>query len=189
MKYFRTIGRLDVAPVLDRVAALRLEDSRPGDIVVPGLKHKAVPLRIHAEYKTRPMSFFEDPPVFDHERLKAWPEMQALLASAQAMVAADPVVGPQADADALGRVVFSLIEPQGFIQWHKDAGEYFDATMRFHAALFTTAGAVNYAPEGEALHIDVGELTWLDNRPLHSAINLSDAWRNHLIFEIRCRAN
>lgn len=185
MRYFRKIGDIDVSPVLDRVIALRLEEDGEEDIVVPGLLHKAVPLRLHDD--PTPASFFRDPPVFDRPLLAGWPEMRALLSRASEMVAVDPVIGPQVHADQMGRVVFSIIYPQSFIQWHRDTGDYIDATFRFHIPLITDEGAVNYEPGPEHLHMRVGELTWIANRELHSAVNWTDLFRNHLIFELRCR--
>lgn len=185
MKYFRPIGYLDVAPVLERLRELRLEGARPDDIVVDGLRHKAVPLRLHENATLE--SFLEDLPVYDKPLLSDWPEMRALIADARRMIADDRLLGHVVDSDQLGRAVFSLIEPRGFVKWHIDPGEYVAATMRFHVPLVTSPGAVNRAPNGESLHMGVGELTWLDNKSLHGADNESDEWRTHLIFECRCR--
>ena len=184
MMRFRKVGNLDVAPVLDRVVALNLGSSRDDDLTVDGLKHKAVPLRLH-DNPTQP-SFFEDLPVHDLPLLAKWPEMQQALVAARAMIAADPVMGPWVDTNALGRVVFSVIEPQGWIQWHRDTGAYIEATERFHWPLVTTPGAVNYEEGPEELHMEVGDLTWIDNKCWHSAVNWSDAARIHGIFELRC---
>lgn len=188
MKHFRKIGDVDIAPVMDRLAALRLHEPHDGDIVVEGFKHKAVPLRIHDEYLSRPVSFFEDLPVRDLPLLDGWPEMRVLLQTCRAMVMADPVIGPTV-VDELGRVVFSIIEPHGFITEHCDTGAYIDATFRFHLPVFTHPAAVNYEMDGESLHIDFGELTWINNRDRHWATNPSPVFRNHLIFELRCRTN
>jgi hypothetical protein len=182
MKYFRTIGQLDVGPILDRAALLRLEKPRPDDLTQPGLLHKAVALRMHHP-PWAIKDFLEDHPAYDRPLLSAWPAMQELLGAARAMIAHDPVIGPMVDHNRLGRVVFSLIEPQGYVPWHVDHGLYVQRTRRFHIPLVTSLKAVNYAPD-EIAHLPVGQLTWLDNRSLHSAGNWSDAWRNHIIFEL-----
>lgn len=185
MMHFRKIGDIDVSPVLDRVHELRLDEPRDDDLTVQGLLHKAVPLRLH-DNPTH-ASFFEDLPVHDLPLLTGWPEMQNLIYEARSLIREDQIIGQLVDADSLGRVVFSIIEADGFIQWHRDTGDYINATLRFHTPLITTPDAINYAPDDERLHIKVGELTWLDNRCMHSAVNWNAAARNHLLFELRCR--
>lgn len=185
MRYFRSIGSLDVRDVVERVKQLRMDQPHDDDLVVPGLQHKAVIARMHHD-ATIP-SYLEDHPVHDRPLLTGWGALQDLLASAQRIIAGDPVVGSLVDHTKLGRVVFSIIYPQSYVQWHIDPGDYVATTRRFHIPMITTLKAANFAPD-EIVHMPVGQLTWVDNRLPHSAVNWSDTARNHLIFELYERA-
>ena len=177
MTSVRSITSLNVGGVVDRLRALDLDKPHPEwDFTLPGLLHKSIFLRCHAGPTLD--NWFQDLPVFDWPLFSALPELRELLDQAQAKIRQEGPIGE------LGRVVFSVVDPQGFIQWHVDLGEYAKAHRRFHISLFTTMHALIYAP-GEIAHLPAGMLAELDTQAPHSAGNWSDKARIHALFEMR----
>lgn len=85
---------------------------------------------------------------------------------------------------AYGKVMLVSLLPGGVVDWHTDEGEYAEAHRRFHVPITTNPGAVLLA-ECESAHLPVGQLTEINNRVLHSAINVGPTPRVHLIFDVR----
>jgi len=84
----------------------------------------------------------------------------------------------------LGKVMVVSLKPGGFIDWHVDEGAYAEKHMRFHLPVTPCAGATLYSG-GEMLMPGVGNLTYFNNRALHSAVNLGPVARINLILDVK----
>lgn len=84
----------------------------------------------------------------------------------------------------LGKVLVVTLKPGGAIDWHTDEGGYAETHVRFHLPVLPCAGAVLHSG-GETLMPGVGNLTYFNNRVLHSAVNLGPVPRVHLIIDVR----
>lgn len=83
-----------------------------------------------------------------------------------------------------GKVMVVSLKVDGYVDWHVDEGAYAEAHDRYHICLVPSPGARIFAG-GEAAILPYGQLTWINNRRLHSAINLGPCPRIHLIADIR----
>ncbi len=83
----------------------------------------------------------------------------------------------------LGRATIVRLEPRGRVYRHIDRGAYYQRRDRYHLVLQSAAGSLLGAGE-EWIAMQEGELWWFDNKQPHEAINQSDDWRIHLIFDV-----
>jgi len=85
----------------------------------------------------------------------------------------------------LGRIMLVKLMPGGTIGAHIDPGQYFLEHHRFHVPFITAPGVLFYGEEKEVgAHMPAEHLSQLANRRLHSAKNLSNVERIHLIVDI-----
>jgi hypothetical protein len=85
----------------------------------------------------------------------------------------------------LGRIMLVKLMPGGTIGAHIDPGQYFLEHYRFHVPFITAPEVLFYGEEKEiGFHMPEGHLSQLANRRLHSAKNLSNIERIHLIVDI-----
>lgn len=116
----------------------------------------------------------------DYPILKDWKSAKAMLTRIRNAVA--PLNGG-APAE-LGKAMVVSLKPGGHVDWHVDEGEYAEAHDRLHVCLVPSPGAWLYAG-GEGAVLPVGQLTWVNNRVLHSAVNMGQNARVHLIVDVR----
>ncbi len=83
----------------------------------------------------------------------------------------------------LARATIVRLKPHGRVYRHIDLGSYYQLRDRYHLVLQSPAGSLLGAGE-EWIAMQEGELWWFDNKQPHEAINQSDDWRIHLIFDI-----
>lgn len=83
-----------------------------------------------------------------------------------------------------GKVMIEQLKPGGFIDWHVDASPYAATYNRFVVCLKPSPGAMLFAGS-EWRGLPPNELTFFNNRVLHSAVNLGPCDRIHLIVDIR----
>ena len=82
----------------------------------------------------------------------------------------------------MGRVLIVNLKSSGHVTKHIDTGTYADHYERFHIVLrsnqhcFQTSGS-------ELQRFEVGEVWWFDNKKLHTAHNVGDTDRIHIIFD------
>lgn len=83
---------------------------------------------------------------------------------------------------ALARVMLVRLAPHSSVGRHIDTGAYYACRDRYHLVI-RSHGSVLEAG-GEQVTMNAGELWWFDNKQPHEALNASDEWRVHLIFDI-----
>ena len=82
----------------------------------------------------------------------------------------------------MGRVLIVNLKSSGHVTKHIDQGTYADHYERFHLVLksnqhcFQTSG-------NERQRFEVGEVWWFNNKKLHTAHNVGDTDRIHIIFD------
>lgn len=123
-------------------------------------------------------AWFADIPHQDMAILKEFKSAKSVLTRIANALAVDGVPGK------IGKAMIVSLKPGGFIDWHTDEGAYAEAYNRFHVCLIPSPGAFLYSG-GEQASPAVGWLTFFNNRALHSAINLGQTPRVHLIVDVR----
>lgn len=96
-----------------------------------------------------------------------------------------PVVRPVLQAlgvTELGRALIVRLQPGGHVDAHVDEGDYADHFSRFHVCLRAQPGSTLTAGD-ETQHFAPGEAWWFDHKALHTADNLTDEARIHIIFD------
>lgn len=173
MKHFARIATLDQAPILAALVALQTpfadgawrsavrhtphQDSDTLEIIGPPT-HK--PRDLIESLDLVPTQFFDVP---------AFRECVAAIA--------DMTHGKPA------RAMLIALRPGGLVQQHADGGAYAYATERYHLALQTNAQSVMVV-EDESAFFGCGELWWLDKHARHSACNLGDFPRIHMVVDM-----
>lgn len=84
---------------------------------------------------------------------------------------------------SLARATIVRLKPKSQVGQHIDVGSYYLIRNRFHLVLHSTSGSVLISGN-EAVRMRAGELWWFDNKQHHSALNESDEWRIHYIFDL-----
>jgi len=82
----------------------------------------------------------------------------------------------------LSRAILARLKPKGKVYRHVDQGAYYVARNRYHLVLSSNNGSLLRSGNEEVM-MQVGELWWIDNHDYHEAINQSNQWRIHLIFD------
>lgn len=82
----------------------------------------------------------------------------------------------------LGRIMLVELAAGGAISEHTDEGAYAEHYERFHVAL-TNSPQSSLTVGGEKQHFAPGQCWWFNHRLPHSASNLGDSRRVHLIFD------
>lgn len=126
--------------------------------------------------------WFADEDQVDYPILKEWKSARNLLARIR--VALAPLPSFQGKPVVFGKAMIVTLKPGGFVDWHVDEGEYAAAHDRVHLCLLPSPGAWLYSG-GEQVNPPVGQLTYMNNRVLHSAVNLGPVPRVHLILDVR----
>lgn len=124
-------------------------------------------------------TFQADVPHEDQHLLEKWPSARRVLD----VIAAGHVARTGSPA-VLGKAMVVKLRVGGTIDWHVDEGAYAEVHDRFHLALTPAPGA-RLLSGGDSVTLTPGTLVWLNNRALHSAINMGPTERIHLIVDIR----
>jgi hypothetical protein len=82
-----------------------------------------------------------------------------------------------------GRVVLTMLRPNGTIYPHTDDGMYWLLRDRYHLVIKSKAGSL-FRAGGEEVRMQEGELWWFDPTAEHEAFNDSDDDRIHLIIDV-----
>lgn len=127
-------------------------------------------------------NWFDDCPQVNQPILTEWKSARALLGRIKTSLSPLPIMGGK--PIELGKVMIVSLKAGGFVDWHIDEGEYAETHLRGHLCLIPSPGAWLLSG-GEAAMPAVGVLTYFNNRVLHSAINLGDYPRVHLIVDVR----
>ncbi|MFT6909017.1 MAG: hypothetical protein ACJAS1_005724, partial [Oleiphilaceae bacterium] len=83
----------------------------------------------------------------------------------------------------LSRVTIVRLQPLGEVYPHIDEGKYYSYRDRYHIVVDSQNGSIMAAGD-ENLTWHEGEFWRFDNKALHSAINNSDSFRVHIIFDV-----
>ena len=82
----------------------------------------------------------------------------------------------------MGRVLIVNLKSSGHVTKHIDQGTYADHYERFHLVLKSNQHC--YQTSGnERQRFEVGEVWWFNNKKLHTAHNVGDTDRIHIIFD------
>lgn len=84
---------------------------------------------------------------------------------------------------SLSRATIVRLKPNGNVYLHIDDGAYYFIRHRMHFVVQSKQGSILMSG-GETVKMKEGELWWFDNRQHHQAINNSDDWRIHFIFDV-----
>ena len=87
----------------------------------------------------------------------------------------------------LGRLSIVRLRAGSPVLPHIDNGEYYAYRNRYHLVLASARGSLMVSGS-ERIKFMPGELWWFDNLALHEAINESNEWRVHLIFDMLPKA-
>lgn len=82
----------------------------------------------------------------------------------------------------LSRATIVRLQPKGHVYLHVDHGAYYLIRKRYHLIL-KSEGSIMMSG-GETVNMQEGELWWFDNSQHHQALNNSDQWRIHFIFDV-----
>lgn len=186
MQNFYPVDFIDVFDALPRLHGLNpngwagvVARGEIGDVRLPT---KSLLLRAHDKVTMK--NWLEDLPCVDRPELEKWPSMKRMLAQARKAILADANLRPRIDQSApMGRVMLTMMPPDGVIQPHTDNGPYHETHLRFHLPLVTNPLAVLYSRE-QTYHLPVGHLWWFNNRVTHWAANWGKSPRIHVIFEM-----
>ncbi|MGV1767988.1 aspartyl/asparaginyl beta-hydroxylase domain-containing protein [Rhizobium rhizogenes] len=83
----------------------------------------------------------------------------------------------------LSRAKIVRLMPRHYVGVHTDKGSYYLIRDRYHLVLKSLAGSLLQSGN-EFVTMREGELWWFDNKQHHSALNASDEWRVHVIFDV-----
>jgi hypothetical protein len=84
---------------------------------------------------------------------------------------------------ALCRAMIVRLAAGAAVSPHVDHGSYYRLRDRYHLVLCSRSGSVLCSGD-EQVRMWPGELWWFDNKRVHSAVNESDGWRIHYIFDL-----
>lgn len=121
-----------------------------------------------------------DVPHADADILEEWKQAQNVLRKIKHLAA--PFVGGQ--PAELGKAMIVELKPGGTVDWHRDEGAYAEAHHRLHVGLVWSPGAALFCGS-EGINPSVGQVVWMNNRQLHSAVNVGANPRVHLIVDVR----
>lgn len=183
MSNFRALAFLD-ASMFTAMLITRHKQSYRADTpreTAPGTPHhdtKAIMLR--GPRNPSPENWQEDVEQINYPIMSEWKSAKALLLR----IAAAAAPFNNGETPDLGKAMVVSLKAGGFVDWHIDEGPYAEAHLRLHLCLVPSPGAVLYSG-GDQHTPPVGQLTFVNNRVLHSAVNLGPVPRVHLIVDVR----
>jgi hypothetical protein len=109
-----------------------------------------------------------------------WPELTGMLNRIKRQ-------GEAIGGVEFGNVFIELLSGGSALPWRAERGEYFTRYERSHMALRTNPAALMYSGL-ETLHMAEGWLNAVNVCALHSAVNLADTPRIHLVLDTRAKS-
>jgi hypothetical protein len=83
----------------------------------------------------------------------------------------------------LARATIVRLKPRSQVGLHIDVGSYYLIRDRYHLVLKSRSESILISGN-EQVRMREGELWWFDNKQHHGALNESDDWRIHYIFDL-----
>ena len=151
-----------------------------GRSVPPFQDCQAIILRGPAVKKGGSEDWLEDAEQVDYPLMADWPSARQIIASVGSKITEQ--LG--AENFQFGRVYIESLRAGGVIGWHADESAYAKAHQRFQLLISPCAGGCWFSA-GESLAPGVGNLTYFNNRVLHSAINIGPVPQISLVLDIR----
>lgn len=87
------------------------------------------------------------------------------------------------ESGELSRAMIVRLKPQGRVLSHIDHGAYYAIRDRYHLVIQSPGGS-EMRSGGETAIFQPGELWCFNNKVVHEALNHSNDWRIHLIFDL-----
>lgn len=112
-----------------------------------------------------------------------WAELKAVLNTVEQH--AERIANGPVD---FGRVYLEWLDAGAVAPWKRFSGIYYERFWRLHLALRSNPGAMLYSGP-EALQLLPGQLTQVNVRTPHSALNFGISPRIHLVIDLAQRAN
>lgn len=172
---FQPMFQMDIEPLTSTLAyreslfdEIRLRQNTPGSA-----HHDTRTIYLRGPVAMEPGFWTKDIVHCDYPALKEWPEAREALEVIAARVKSQ-----------ISKAMIVSLKPGGFVDWHIDQGEYADTHCRGHLPLATNDHAYVYAGD-ESGTLAPSFFFKFNNRVLHSAINLGDTPRIHLIVDWR----
>jgi hypothetical protein len=174
MIFFTPIAYLDT---FELASSLR---TRMGQFPNPDASRRVLPLR-----GPRKDADPDDDAAFVLAReAQRWPELKAMLEQIREAVAqVYERLGKPGEVE-FGRIALEMLMSGANVPWRKDDGAYAQRFERAHLALRSNPGARLFAAH-EMLWLLPGDLTAVAHRVPHSAINLGEWPRVHLVVDFR----
>ena len=82
----------------------------------------------------------------------------------------------------MGRVLIVNLKPSGHVTKHNDQGTYADHYSRFHIVLRSNQHCSQTCGT-QSQRFEVGDVWWFNHKELHTAHNVGDSDRIHIIFD------
>ena len=96
-----------------------------------------------------------------------------------------PLIRPilnKLEVKEMGRVLIVNLKPCGHVTKHNDQGTYADYYQRFHLVLRSNQHCSQTCGD-ELQRFEVGDVWWFNHKELHTAHNVGDTDRIHIIFD------
>jgi hypothetical protein len=174
VRFFRLVARdIDVGPLLDEVHAQH--DAWTANIVrqhrSPAQRHtQSILLRTAVQRSD--LDGNENQECMDRTMARRFPQALSFMTEFGASMRA-----------TLSRAMIVRLKARADVSRHVDGGSYYVIRDRYHLVLFSASGSVLRSGD-EEVRMWSGELWWFDNKQFHSAVNESDDWRIHYIFDL-----
>ena len=88
----------------------------------------------------------------------------------------------QLQVKEMGRVMIVNLKPCGHVTKHNDQGTYADHYQRFHLVLKSNQHC-SQTCGNDSQRFEVGDVWWFNHKELHTAHNVGDTDRIHIIFD------
>lgn len=177
MRHFTKIGEgIDVVPILNALA-VRPDLWNENDLrtTFPGSPHSECDdIWLQFNDPTNPESVINDLDVVPY---RAWREIPGIASLVLDMMR-------RVDGMRLGRCMITRLPPGATIPEHTDQGAPATYFSRYHLALQSPPGAINYSGD-EAVQYRMGELWQFDNRVPHKIVNNSADDRIVVVMDVR----
>lgn len=130
--------------------------------------------------RSRDEDWSADGEVIDYPVMTEWPTAKQIVGDIGARIG-ELLAAPNLQ---IGGAYLESLRPEGVIGWHADQGAYAKAHQRFKLLVSPCSGGTWYSG-GEQLAPGMGNLTYVNNRALNSAINLGPVPQISLVIDFR----
>ncbi len=174
MKYFKLIDKkIDIQPLLKELHSnenLWLANTSRQDNVPCQRKTNSIFLRVAVE---------RDDLLINENQESIWSKQASNFPLARQFM--EDVAEKQ--NGTLSRAVIVRLAANSQVYPHIDHGSYYKIRDRYHLPLKSTLNNILISGDEQRIMRE-GELWWFDNNQHHAAINQSEDWRIHYIFDI-----